>query len=154
MATTFEITNIDKLNELLSQYPHEVQNKAVYSTMTAYGRKIINSTKSNFYSIAKGKSKTNYADLNKALKISKMKSKFGVKIGLQHREGYKYRFIEHGTKDRQYVKNGKIHKTGRIIGSLYFTKAVETHKVKGIEDLQDTLIKQLEKISRKYNKNL
>ncbi len=88
-----------------------VQSKIILNALRTSGKVISQQIKTNFLMQKKDKSKTNYRDLSKTLKIANRKKKenqLGVIIGIT-KEGYKYRWIQWGTEDR-YTKKKKSYR--------------------------------------------
>jgi hypothetical protein len=149
----FSIINDRELYKLFQELTPSVQNKIINTGLKNAARLIINEAKRNFKTVKKNKSQTNYEDFNSSFTIRNMKSKAGVIAGMSAREGYKYRFINFGTADRNYkTKNGKAHKTGKIEQTSFFTNAVESRKETAQKDVQEAITKAMNKTVEKYNK--
>lgn len=142
--------------ELFTSLTKEVKGKIITQALTNAAKIINKQVKSNFNSIKKGKSKTNYIHLQKALKIKsrrKQKDIIGVKVGFT-REGYKYRFIQWGTNNRFYKskKTNKDHNTGEIEGTNFFYSAVASKKKEAENSISNEITKSLERVIKKYSK--
>lgn len=129
-----------------------VQSKIILNALRQSGKVIAQQIKTNFLMQKKDKSKTNYRDLSKTLKIANRKKKenqLGVIIGIT-KEGYKYRWIQWGTEER-YTKKKKIYR-GQIVGNNFFFSAVE-QKINIVKDsISDEIIKSMENVVKKYDK--
>lgn len=150
----FTIINDRELFKLFNELTPKIQNKIISTGLKNAARLIINKAKRNFKSIKKGKSKTEYRDFNSSFTVREMRSRAGVIAGLASRkEGYKYRFIDQGTEERHYkTKKGNEHRTGRMPATHWFTSAVDDSQKTAAEDVQQAVVKSLNKTVEKYNK--
>jgi hypothetical protein len=149
----FTIINNRELYELFRDLVPKVQDKIINTGLKNAARQITTQAKRNFKGVKKNKSLTNYRDFNSSFSVREMKSRAGVIAGMKHREGYKYRFINTGTEDREYIsKNGVPHKTGRIEKTNFFTDAVDYFKDRAQEKVSEAITKEMEKTVAKYNK--
>lgn len=169
-AFVFDIINDVDQQKLFSELADTVQISALNSAMRKAGKIILNQAKTNFLAIKKDKSKTGYADFDKAFKIKAQRSVVGVIVGMQHRAGYKYRFLNYGTADRQYkishsifsghrgkagfYKTSKsLHETGKINPSNFFNDAVDSTASTVQSTLSDNIVLSLEGVVKKYENN-
>jgi hypothetical protein len=155
METDSKLTLINdkELMALFNELTPKVRDKIVNTGLKNAARLIISEAKRNFKTTKKNKSKTGYRDFNSTFKVKEMKSKPGVIAGMQHREGYKYRFLNYGTDTRNYkTKSGKIHNTGKIEPTNFFTYAVESKKQTAEKDIQEAITKSMNRTVEKYNK--
>ena len=86
--------------------------------------------------------------------VKAMKDKMGVIVGLSdYEEGYKYRMINYGTESRDYkTKNGIQHNTGKLMGTKFFTDAVEEKKQEAEDNIENCITTNMERLVAKYNK--
>jgi len=113
---------------------------------------ILDTAKSNFEATKKGKSESGYAGLASAFKTKALRTDVGMVIGMQHKEGYKYRFLNYGTAAR-YTKKGKKKRfTGVIKPSNFFTNAVTSSGGEAQNMLSNEIILSLERCVKKYEK--
>ena len=142
--------NNSEMNKLFTELTSSWQKKTVINAMRMSSKPIVDEVKRNFNSIKKNKSKTNYKDFIKHLKVSPMKSKIGLLIGFKY---YKARWIEYGTKERSYkTKKGNIKKTGKMIATNFFEKSVENTRESVFKSFETNVIYQMEKLVKKFNK--
>jgi len=155
MAINVEIKGLEELNKCLLEMPKNMVNNSIMSAIRRTAKILTNESKNQFNLIKKNKSKTNYSSLNSIFKIEKAKSFFGVKAGIKHREGYKYNFINYGTKNRHYLtkKTKKIHLTGQLNSTNFFEKSIENKQNEINNTIEKNIIIQLNKTVNKYNKN-
>ena len=161
--------NTAELQQLFTELADNVQMKILNTAFRKAGKTILDSAKENFNASKKNKSKTGYNDLEKSFKMKPFKRVVGMLIGMEHKEGYKYRFINYGTKEREYkigksfksfagvkgfYKSDKLtHSTGIIKPSEFFTKAVESQGDKAQNMLADEINLSMEKTIKRYEKN-
>lgn len=157
------IINDAELQKLFTELIPSVQNKVVFGGMRTAAGIIKNRVLSIFDSVKKNKSKTNYKAAKKELKIENMKSGIGVKVGYT-KEGFKYRWIQWGTKDRYYKKGVKRsiwrkksdqtggHFTGALEKTDFFYKAVRETSSEAQNKVSQAILESLEKTVRKYEK--
>jgi HK97 gp10 family phage protein len=157
---SLELVNDEKLLKLLNELDTSISNRTVLAALRKAGKAINDQAKSNLSSRKKNKSKTGYSGINTLFKVQEIKNKdrYGVKVGLTGGNSYKYRWINWGTVDRQYMKKslfkkGKQHFTGRIQPTLFFTDAVTSKREESRKTISDALIKSLKKIENKYADN-
>lgn len=158
-----KLLNTDEQKKLFFELKDNIQIKTLNSAFRKAGKIILDTAKSNFDSTKKNKSLTSYSDLAKSFKMKAMKSEIGMIIGMEHRQGYKYRFLNYGTKERFYkTKGGKAgfyknaksqHSTGVIKPSNFFTNAVSSKSNEAQESLSNEIILSLERVVKKYEKN-
>jgi len=146
-------TNDKELMKLFKELVPAVQNKIVMAGMRKAAQVIKSEATSSFKSVKKNKSKTGYKDFNKAFKIENMKRAIGVKVGLTTL-GYKYRWIEWGTKEREYIqkKSKAIHKTGAVEEKNWFYSAVKRKEQEAANGVNNAILESLKKTVDKYNK--
>ena len=156
-----ENTNIDFVNdkqtiklfnELAKVHQNQVINKALRQAAQPIKEKVFTAFKSKY------KSSTNYKNLRTAFKISPMKSKTGIKIGIIN---YKYRFLEFGTKDRFYKTSTKgnifkrkqvtKHFTGKIQASNFFYNSVNATKEQAQSKVSSAIIESLNQVVNKLS---
>jgi len=142
---TLEIINDKELFKLFNELQTSVQNRIVINGFKNAAQVIKNEIKSSFISVRKNKSKTGYKNL-KDLKIEPMKSAVGVKVGFT-REGYKYRWIQWGTKER---KTKKGYNRGIIDETNFFYGAVERSMPQAQNKVSECIVKSLENTVKKY----
>ena len=159
------LINSTELQKLFFELKDSIQMQVLNFAFRKAG-KIINDTAiSNFEGTKKNKSKTGYADLAKSFKSKALKKNVGMVFGMQSRVGYKYRFLNFGTKERNYrIKKGmvtgvgfykqdkKTHFTGIIKPSNFFTNAVASSSNTAQNMLSDEIILSLERVVRRYEK--
>lgn len=146
----FELVNAGELNKLFLELQTSVQIKVLEGAFRKAGKPILTTAKSNFNATKQGLSRTGYAMLSKAFKAKVMKKEIGMVFGMQHREGYKYRFLNFGTKERFTRKNGRF--SGVIKPSKFFTNAVESTAGTVQSTLSKEIILSLERTVKKYDK--
>jgi len=147
------LINDKELMALFDELIPSVQNKIIVNGLKSAASIITKQAKQNFKGTKKNKSKTGYKDLNSSFKIKPMNKELGVIAGMQHREGYKYRFLNYGTEQRSYkTKKGKQHDIGKIVGSNFFTDAVNSKKEEANKNIQDEIVKSMNKTVNKWNK--
>ena len=162
------LLNSDDLNKLFFELKDNIQMNVLNGAFRKAGKVILDAAKTNFNAIKKGFSKTGYSELDKGMKIQPLQNQVGVKIGMQHREGYKYRFINDGTKERQYqigkkfkpnegfksfYKSDKLtHSTGMLKPTEFFDNAVDSQADTAQNMLSDEIVLSLERCVRRYEK--
>lgn len=145
-----EQINSNELQKLFFELTDTVQMRVLNAALRKSGKIFIDTAKVNFQSTKKGFSKTNYSMFSKSFKSKPLKSDVGMLFGMEHREGYKYRFLNFGTKAR-YTKSSKRY-TGVIKASNFFTNAVTSKRDEAQNMLSDEIIKSLERVVKKYEK--
>lgn len=161
--------NSQDLKKLFDELQSSVQIQVLNAAFRKAGKPILEQAKANFMAIKKGKSKDGYSTFDKAFKMTALKKDIGMIIGLKHQEGYKYRFIEYGTAERQYKvkksssnKEGKagfyksaagMHSTGVIKPSQFFENAVAQKGNESQELLSAEIVLSLERCVKRYEKN-
>lgn len=149
-AFIIDLVNADDLKKLFADLKDGVQMKVLNAAFKKSGKIILDAAKTNFQTTKKGFSKTNYADFRKSFKSKALKKDIGMIFGMQHREGYKYRFINFGTKER-YTRTTKRF-TGIIKPSSFFTSAVESKTEQAQAMLAGNIVESLERLVNKYEK--
>ena len=127
-----------------------VQNRAIESGLRKSARVILNQVKQNFQSVKKNKSKTNYANFNKLLRIQSIRNRakngIGVKLGFT-RAGYKYRWINWGTNARTTEK--RKHNTGLVNQTNFFYNAVKQTEEQVFKSIEKNVIEQIRRVLKK-----
>lgn len=145
-----ELINSTELQKLFFDLQDKVQMRVLNTAFKKSGKIILDTAKINFKSIKKGLSKTNYKALTSAFKSRPLREDVGMIFGMQHREGYKYRFLNFGTKKR-YTRDNNPRYTGIIKPSNFFTNAVNDKGETAQNILSDEIIKSLENVIKKYS---
>lgn len=145
------LINSTELQKLFFELQDKIQIKVLEDAFKKAGKIILDTAKTNFNSTKKGKSKTNYAGLNRSFKSKALRKSIGMIFGMQHREGYKYRFLNYGTAQR-FTRGKKPRYTGIIKPSNFFTNAVTTQAENARATLSKNIELSLEKIVKKYEK--
>lgn len=146
-----EFINSTELQKLFFELQDSIQMKVLDAAFRKAGKPILDTAKSNFNATKKGLSTTGYALLNKAFKSRALKKDVGMVFGMQHREGYKYRFLNFGT-DGRYTRSKHPRYTGIIKPSLFFTDAVKTQAGNAQNMLSDEIVASLERLVKRYEK--
>ena len=150
-AFVLEHINAADLQKLFLELTDNIQMKVLNDAFKKSGKVIIDTAKSNFKSTKKGFSKTNYSMFNKSFKSKALKKDVGMIFGMQHREGFKYRFLNFGTKER-FTKSKKRF-TGVIKASNFFTDAVTSKSGDAQSMLSNEIVLSLDRVVKKYEKN-
>lgn len=161
--------NTAEQQQLFSELIDSVQIKILNFAFRKAGKIILDNSKSNFDGVKKNKSKTGYADLDKSFKMKQMHTEIGMIIGMQAKEGYKYRFLNYGTKKRSYKLKSKFfggdgkagfyktssteHFTGTIQPNRFFTDAVESNADNVLNTLSNEIVNKFESVVKKYEKS-
>jgi hypothetical protein len=143
------ITNIDKLNQLFNDL--KINNDKLFlNAFKKEGRKILADAKTNFRATQKNKSKTNYANFNSYFKISNLRDKSGIKLGVKY---YKYRWIDSGTLPRFFYSKKKknLHKTGSIKATHFYQNAFKKNEAEIESNISKFFIDSFEKTVQKNN---
>jgi len=143
--------NTTELQKLFSELKDNVQMQILNAAFRKSSKVILDTAKSNFESTKKGKSETGYAGLASAFKTKALRSDVGMVIGMQHKEGYKYRFLNYGTAAR-FTKGKTKRFKGAIKPSLFFSNAVESQSDNAQNLLSNEIILSLERCVKKYEK--
>lgn len=145
----FNITGDEELIKSLNAMQHVTSSRLVIAALRKAGNAINRQAKTNFMSSKKNKSKTNYSGFNSLFKVERMRSKekVGVKVGLTGYSAYKYRWLNWGTEERSYKKNGTEHRTGKIQPNKFFTDAVSAKMEESHKMVSDALIKSIKKLA-------
>ena len=146
-----KMLNTEEQQKLFTELQTSVQISVLNAAFKRAGKPIIDQAKSNFYAIKKDKSSDNYAGFDKAFKMTALKKDIGMIIGLKHAEGYKYRFIEYGTKER-FTKGKGAHFTGVINPTKFFENAVEQKGEESQNMLSDEIVLSLERCVKRYDR--
>lgn len=159
-----EVINDKDLLKLFNELDPKVQQKIINQGFRTAAMIILKATKDSLNQVKKGKSKTGYSYLNRMFKISPIKpndkNNIGVKLGIT-KEGYKYRWLEWGTNERQYeIKKGNIFKTttttqftGKIQPTHFFYNAVDATKEQAQKNVNEAIVNALKNVVKKYEKN-
>ena len=147
-----EAINSTELQKLFFELKDNVQMQILNAAFRKSSKPILDTAKSNFESTKKGKSSTGYEGLASAFKTKALRKNVGMVIGMQHNDGYKYRFLNYGTAAR-FTKNGKKKRfTGIIKPSLFFSSAVTSKADEAQNMLSDEIILSLERCVKRYDK--
>jgi hypothetical protein len=150
-----KIINDRELLALLDELVPKVRDKVIMAGMRKAAKIINDQAKKNFRATQKNKSITGYENFNSLFKVKAMRSKEGVIVGVQDStKGYIYRFINEnkGQKRSYRTASGKMHNTGVLRATHFFTDAVESKKQEAIDNVQNAVVEQMEKTVQKYNK--
>ncbi len=147
-----KLINSSDLQKLFFELQDKVQMKVLNDAFKQSGKLITDAAKVNFNATKKGKSKTNYAALKRAFRNKPLRKDIGMVFGMQHRDGYKYRFLNYGTVKR-FTKNKKTRYTGIIKPSNFFTNAVTSQAENAQNALSKNITASLEKVVKKYEKS-
>jgi len=161
-----KLINNPELLKLFNELNDKLKNQIVLGGMRKAANLIVKEIKTNFQSVKKNKSKTNYKNFNKLFKIESIKDEkngFGLKLGIT-KEGYKYKWLQWGTEQRSYKKNSKKsvknlfkksvkneHLTGAITATNFFYSAVERSMDKANNMISSAVMQNFDRIIRKYN---
>lgn len=151
-AFVLKYLNSTELQKLFFELQDSVQIKVLDGAFRKAGKIIIDTAKTNFNATKKGLSKTNYSIFSKSFKAKALKKDIGMIFGMQHREGYKYRFLNYGTKDR-FTRSKQPRFTGVIKPSLFFNKAVQSQGDNALNNLSNEIVLSLERVVKKYESN-
>lgn len=144
-----DLVNSTELQKLFFDLQDKIQMKVLNTAFRKSGKVILDTAKTNFNSTKKGKSKTNYSAFASSFKSKPLREDVGMVFGMQHREGYKYRFLNFGTKKR-FTREKKPRFTGIIQPSNFFTNAVTSKADTAQSMLSAEIIKSLENVVKKY----
>lgn len=144
------LINSTELQKLFFELKDNIQIKVLNTAFRKSGKIILDTAKINFNSTKKGLSKTGYAGFSSSFKSKPLKEDVGMVFGMQHREGYKYRFLNFGTKER-FTRYSNLSR-GVIKPSKFFTDAVKAKADKAQSMLSDEIIKSLDNLVRKYDR--
>jgi len=149
-----DVINDKKLLKLFNELQPKVQSTIIAGGFRRAGKIILDEAKINFKASKKNKSKTEYAGANSMFKVKKLRRpRIGAVVGIGGEKGYKYRFQNDGTDDREYrSKSGAIHRTGRINKTSFFTDAVETKAKTAMDAVNDSIKTSMEATVKRYNK--
>lgn len=162
MADNIEFTfkNPEETKRYFQSLNEAVQMKILLPSFKEAGKVINDQARANFNSLKKNASKTGYAGLSQLFKVETIKSlkgtdRFGVRVGMGGKSAYKYKWIQWGTRPRQYsstpsgnyfAKNeSKVHRTGAISGNNFFYGAVNNKKEESVGVLSDAIVQSLKK---------
>lgn len=144
------LINSTELQRLFTSLQDRIQIKVLEDALKKSGKVILDAAKSNFNATKKGKSKTNYAGLSRAFKSKALRrDNIGMLFGMQHREGYKYRFLNYGTVAR-FTRGNRPRFTGTIQPSNFFTDAVTSQAENAQARLSNEIVLSLERLVRRY----
>jgi hypothetical protein len=147
------LINSTELQKLFFELQDKVQMKVLNDAFKKSGKIILDTAKANFNATKKNLSKTKYSALSRSFKSKALRKEIGMVFGMQHREGYKYRFLNYGTVAR-FTKNGsKKRYTGTIKPSNFFTNAVTSQAENAQKNLSNEIVLSLERVVKKYEKN-
>lgn len=147
------LKNDHNLIRLFENLDTKKQKRVIDNTLKASGRIINKQAKQNFNLVKKNQSRTNYSEFNRMFKVQSKRPKpdeLGVLVGMKHREGYKYRFIEYGTASR-YTRKGNYYR-GKIEKNSFFYSAVTQTKEKVKNTFSEGFIKSLNNVVKRMNK--
>lgn len=144
-----DLINSTELQKLFFDLQDKIQLKVLNTAFKKSGKIILDTAKVNFNATKKGLSRTNYSGFASSFKSKPLKENIGMVFGMQHREGYKYRFLNFGTKKR-YTRATKPRFTGIIQPSNFFTDAVRDKAETAQNSLSAEIIKSIENVVKKY----
>jgi len=150
--------NDAELTKLFNSLGSVAQDKIVVDAIKEAASTIISAAKSNLFASKRGASKTNYSWYASAFKVEPLKFRtgdaVGVKLGVKTKEGYKLRWLEWGTAQRETRGSKYMAKraAGKQTGSHFFYNAVAAQKEKARLSIEAAVEKSLEKMVDKANK--
>lgn len=153
---TIDVINDKELLKLFNELIPNVQNKIIQGGYKQAGKIILDQAKSNLKSVRKNKSTSGYKGFNSMFKTKALrKPMIGARVGVSGREGYKYRWQNYGTEERQYIsKTGKAHKTGKITATYFFNNAVDSKKDEALNSVNRAITDSMNRTVKKYNKKI
>jgi len=144
------VINDKELLNLFDELDKKVQDKILLEGFKKSVKMILDAAKSNFDSIKKNQSKTDYTYVNKGWKVEPLANQIGVKFG---NKNYKSKWINWGTKERFYkTKKGNMHSTGLLKRTNFFFDAVESKGEEAQNMLSTHITQALDKTVKKYEK--
>ena len=146
------LINSTELSKLFFDLEDKLQMEVLNTAFKQSAKIITDAAKSNFSTTKKGLSKTGYTAIATGFTSRPLKNDIGVVFGLKHKDGYKYLFLNYGTKAR-LTKQRTPRKRGAIIGSLFFTNAVRNNSEAAYNSLSNGIIETLEKIVNSHGNN-
>lgn len=145
------LINTTELKTVFNNLESGIQKKVLDKVLKQASTVILNAARTNFNTVKKGESKTNYNGLSNAFKSKTAKNELAVVYGLQESGLFKYRWINYGTEER-FTKGDNARSTGIINPTFFFTKAVETQSNTARGVMSEGIIKVLDDIAKKSNK--
>lgn len=149
MDNKIEITNEKDALKLFDELTKVNQNRIINSALRNSAKPIKDDIITNFKS--RHQTKSGYKKIRKSVKIQKMKSKNGVKVGLKSDDSFRYRFLEYGTVANRMTREKQLNRGG-ITGSRFFADAVGSNKSDVENKISQAIIDSLNKLVAKYNK--
>lgn len=146
-----ELINSTELQKLFFELQDKIQMKVLNDAFKKSGKVILDTAKANFNATKKNLSKTGYSALSRSFKSKALRNAIGMVFGMQHREGYKYRFLNYGTVAR-FTKGNKPRYTGIIKPSNFFINAVTSQAANAQATLSNEIELSLERVVKKYEK--
>lgn len=148
-----EIINDKELLALFQELQTGIQSRIVINGLKRAGNVILQQAKSNWKSTKKNKSKTDYSAYQfRSEEIKKSNKNVGVKVGIpKSYNSFKIKFIEAGTKERSYTKNGKQHNTGSLKATHFWRNAVESKQEQAEGLISESITKSLNQAMKRYS---
>jgi hypothetical protein len=158
-VVTVEMIGDAELVEFIRGLDRVISKKIVLSAMRKGGAYINEMAKMRFMATKKNRSKTGYQGFNSLFKVQPIKSehKVGVKIGISGAQGYKYRWAQWGTVQREYIKKktqgepAKKHYTGKIQATNFFYGAAAQSAEKANAMVSESIILALQEMKKNAN---
>ena len=139
------IFGTDELIKAFEELDLENQNKILTTSFKKAAKIIIDQAQNNL--------KGNYKHVYNAIGTSMRKDIQVLNVGsILKKGGYLAHIVNAGTKERFYkTKNGKMHRTGKIIGNYFWDNAVNTTAENVEEAIYKDIKERFDKILQKRN---
>lgn len=154
MSFTFSEREYAELQKIMTSIADVDQRGAIIGSLKRATRNIVIGGKSNLAS----RNKVKKGNLSKSFRTSSSKKKVVAYAGFNRsgaNKGNHAHLIDRGTNKRWTKKGayrGSISKSSPNKGSMFWTDSVNAQGPKAMDNLQNTIFKELEKITRRRTK--
>jgi hypothetical protein len=142
----------NKLSDILGNLSENVKNLILEKTLKKTGGEIIKKAEDKVWN----HQRTGKLYRSIGMIVEKVNNDKQIVIGARTKgqfKGYHAHLLEDGTKERSYItKKGNRKSVGKVKGIKFWFKTFEENDNLYIQNLQNNIIKEMEKLLKKYNK--
>ena len=148
-----EAQGIKELDQLFTTLRSSQQRAVMLSNFRKAAKPLIKQTRSNYKSKHSATSKSGtYKSIGSSARRQNINLRVGARVAGRFK-GYHAHILDQGTKERfRTTKSGKRVSTGRIVGSKFFTNAVNTSQPQIERSIKDEFYNTLTAYIQRYNK--
>ncbi len=140
-----QIFGTEELVKMFEDMSSEIQNKILTTSFRKASKIILDEAKNNL----RGTYKHVYTSLGDSMQRDIQTLNIGT---IKKKGGYLSHIVNAGTKERAYrTKNGKMHKTGKIIGNNFWDDALTNTESDVEQVIYTDIVERFNKIIQKNN---